>query len=99
MRLLKLLIFIVLMSVVAVIGATFVQENPAVVDLKFYKWQLASIRLPLLCLAVFSVGLLTGAFATVIRVLTLQSKLALIKRQLKSVEKERDKLRLLGIKE
>ncbi|GAA3914113.1 LapA family protein [Litoribacillus peritrichatus] len=99
MRLLKLLFFIVVMSVVAITGALFVIDNPTLVDINFYKWQLPNISVPLLSLFVFAVGLLTGAFATVIRVIALQSKLALVKRQLKQVEKERDKLRLLGIKE
>lgn len=99
MRFLKPVFFILLMAFVSVTGAVFVGDNPALVDVRFYRWQLSEISLPLLLLATFSVGLLIGAFATIIRVLTLQSKLALVKRQLKLVEKERDKLRLLGLKE
>jgi len=99
MRFIKLVFFIVLMSFVFITGAVFVSDNPVTVDISFYRWQLSDISLPLLTLAIFSVGLLFGAFATVVRVIALQSKLALVKRQLKLVEKERDKLRLLGLKE
>ncbi|GLQ30121.1 LapA family protein [Litoribrevibacter albus] len=99
MRFFKLVFFILLMVFVFITGAVFVGDNPVDVNIRFYRWQLSDIHLPVLLLGIFSIGLLTGAFATGIRILTLQSKLALMKRQLSLVEKERDKLRLLGLKE
>lgn len=96
MKLVKFLITISLMFAVAAIGAVFVADNPEVVNVSFYRWQLHQISLPLFSIAVFSIGLLVGAFATAIRVISLQSRLALVQRQLNSVEKERDKLKLSG---
>jgi len=99
MRFIKLVFFIVLISLACLTGAVFVADNPVSVDVSFYRWQLSQISFPIFSLAFFTVGILIGAFATVVRVIALQSKLALVKRQLKLVEKERDKLRLLGLKE
>jgi uncharacterized membrane protein YciS (DUF1049 family) len=99
MRLLKLIILITLTISVFIIGALFVADNPELVDVRFYRWQLSDISISLLLLGFFAIGLLVGLLATIMWVAVLKSKLMLLKRQLSSVEKERDKLRLLGLKE
>ena len=98
MRLVKFCIAVVIMVVIAVIAAVFVADNPVSINVGFYHWQLSDISLPLFTLFVFSIGLLLGILATGMQIIAIQSRLTLIRRQLKAIKKERDKLRLVGSK-
>jgi uncharacterized integral membrane protein len=99
MKSLKLVAVLLLAALLFSISAVFVSENPTLVDVRFYRWQFAEVSLPLLMIITLSIGLIIGAVMAGMRVVTLKAQLSLTKRQLKLVEKERDKLKLLGPEE
>lgn len=94
MKLIKRLITLLCAVIVFVIAAVFVTDNPETIDISFYHWQLEQISLPLFVIVVLSIGLLIGFLARSMRLMALRSRIALLQRQLNSVEKERDKLKL-----